>query len=97
MITAREARKLINKDVAIEECKRRTEESIIKAISKGVNKCCLSNTGCYITEDGKVGGCKDAYVDCKSEIKSWLNEYGYKIEPTGYVGGVYQDSEDIVW
>lgn len=97
MLTAREARKLIYKDVAIEECKKRTEAQIREAVSRGLNRVVFSNYSCYITSDGNVGGYKDNYIDCKKEIRSWLEEFGYRIEPTGYVGGVLQDSEDIVW
>lgn len=97
MLTANEARNLIHKDVAIEECKRRTEERIRETIKRGRNSCCLVDTGCYLKEDGTIGNSGDRYVDCESEIKSWLISLGYRIEPTGYSGGVWQLTEDIHW
>ncbi len=97
MISASEARKMINKEVAIEECKRRTEANIMRAIEAGRNKTCLSNTSCYLKEDGTIGTSKDRYVNCEHEIKDWLRSLGYRIEPTGYIGGVLQRTEDICW
>jgi len=97
MINANEARQMIHKEVAIEECKRRTEEKIKGAISRGMSSTCLTTTYCYLKEDGTIGGCNDRYVDCTYEIKQWLKSLGYRIQPTGYCGGVWQDSEDICW
>lgn len=97
MINANEARQMINKDVAINECKRRIEANIRSAIERGQNKTCFTNTGCYLKEDGTIGGCGDRYVDCEYEIKIWLKDLGYRIEPTGYIGGVWQRTKDICW
>lgn len=97
MITASEARKLMYKEVAIKECKHRTEEKIKGAINRGMSRTCLSTTSCYLKEDGTIGGCGDRYVDCTYEIKEWLKSLGYRIEPTGYSGGVWQKTEDICW
>ena len=36
----------------------------------------------------------DAYSD---EIKERFTQAGYRIKPTGYVGGVWQLTEDICW
>ena len=41
MISASEARKLMYKEAAIEECKRRTEEKIKGAINRGMSRTCL--------------------------------------------------------
>ena len=97
MINANEARKRINKEAALNECMRRTEANIMEAIEKGRNKTCLCHTSCYLKEDGTVGGYGDRYVDCEYEIKSWLKGLGYRIDPTGYIGGVWQRTEDICW
>jgi len=99
MISATEARQMINKEVAINECKRRTEAAIMRAVENGRDKTCLEETGCYLKEDGTVGTCSrdGRYIDCKHEIKAWLKDLGYRIEPTGYIGGVLQRTEDICW
>ena len=98
MINANEARKMINKEVAINECKRRIEESIMRAIEAGRDKTCLIDTSCYLKEDGTIGSYSDGRrIDCEYEIKIWLRELGYRIEPTGYIGGVLQRTKDICW
>ena len=98
MMTANEARQKINKDAAINECKRRTEAAIMRAVENGRDKTCLAETGCYLKEDGTVGTSSDGrYIDCKYELKAWLIDLGYRIEPTGYIGGVLQRTEDICW
>lgn len=35
--------------------------------------------------------------DYKDEVREIFIDAGYKIKPTGYIGGVWQDSEDIMW
>jgi hypothetical protein len=97
MFTADEARTMMHKDAAIQECKKRTEEAIQRAVDASLNSCCLSTTSCYLKEDGTVGNSSDRYVDCTDEIKRWLKSFGYKIKPTGYVGGILQNTEDIYW
>lgn len=97
MISASEARQRINKEAAINECKRRIEANIMQAIEAGRNRTCLCHTSCYLKEDGTVGGYGDRHVDCEYEIKQWLKSLGYRIEPTGCIGGVWQRTEDICW
>ena len=97
MINANEARKMINKEVAINECKRITEASIMRAIEAGRNRTCLTSTTCYLKEDGTIGSYGDRRIDCEYEIKSWLKDLGYRIEPTGYISGVWQRTKDICW
>ena len=98
MISASEARQLMIKDVAINECKKRTEKSILEAIKNGYNRVCLHYTTCYIKDDGTVSNdYKGKRIDCEYEIKSWLKDLGYRIEPTGYIGGVWQRTEHICW
>lgn len=40
---------------------------------------------------------KDADKDVYDEIRSNYERAGYKIKPTGYIGGVWQLTEDICW
>lgn len=97
MIDANEARRLVNKDEAVKICKEKTERDIRHAVEQGYNRTCLSHTHCYLKEDGTEGTIYDRRIDCEYEIKRWLESLGYRIEPTGYVGGVWQRTEDIVW
>ena len=64
------------------------------------NKCVnIDISSCsYLKEDGTIGNYLDGRcVDCEYEIKAWLRDLGYRIEPTGYIGGVWQRTEDICW
>ena len=99
MINANEARQKMNKDVALNWCKEQVEKSILRAIENGRNKTCLCDTTCYMNEDGTVGSysTSNRRIDCEYEIKNWLRDLGYRIEPTGYIGGVWQRTEDICW
>lgn len=40
---------------------------------------------------------KDSDKDVYDEIRSKYERAGYKIKPTGYIGGVWQLTEDICW
>lgn len=31
------------------------------------------------------------------DVRRMFEEQGYKIKPTGYIGGVWQETEDIYW
>jgi len=49
------------------------------------------------TQRDKWNANKYNFSDYKDEIKERFIAAGYKIKPTGYIGGVWQDSEDIMW
>lgn len=38
--------------------------------------------------------CKGDHYD---SIKALFQKYGYTFRPTGYIGGVWQDTENICW
>ena len=40
---------------------------------------------------------KDTDKDIYDEIRAKYERAGYKIKPTGYIGGVWQLTEDICW
>lgn len=40
---------------------------------------------------------KDSDKDVYDEIRRKYERAGYKIKPTGYIGGVWQLTEDICW
>ena len=39
----------------------------------------------------------DKYDEFYSEVREMYEKEGYKIIPTGYIGGVWQLTEDITW
>lgn len=49
------------------------------------------------TEQDKWDCYKYSFSDYKDEIKKRFEKAGYIIKPTGYIGGVYQRTEDIMW
>ncbi len=58
----------------------------------------------YSTYQNKWRGVKDAYDSYKyrfddyaDEIKAKFKQAGYIIKPTGYIGGVWQLTEDLMW
>ena len=51
----------------------------------------------YWVQEDKWNARKYNFSDYKDEIKKRFVAAGYKIKPTGYIGGVWQDSEDIMW
>ena len=95
MITAAEAKRIAyenGKEKAIEKCKKWTKSSICEAAERGLTNTCLAYTSAPIEVNGKI-----EYFNCEDEIKTWLRSLGYRFKPTGYCGGVWQDSEEICW
>lgn len=46
------------------------------------------------------GGDYSGYVpfdDYKDEVRRKFRSAGYTVQPTGYIGGVWQDTESIIW
>ena len=62
----------------------RVDRQIQKAIDNGYNYA-------YFACD------KDIDTDVYEEIRSKYESAGYKIKPTGKIGGVWQLTEDIYW
>lgn len=97
MILASEARKLTesNEDYIeyFEEWKKETEKRIIKAAKQGLRKVVFNE---HVLIINKEKGIK-RFVDFEIEGKLYLEKLGYKIVPTGIIGGVMQLTEDIIW
>jgi hypothetical protein len=68
----------------IEKIEAKVDECIRKAVKNGTN-------GCYFPCD------KEGDADVYDEVRSKYERAGYKIKPTGYIGGVWQKTEDIYW
>lgn len=52
-------------------------------------------------QEAKEKGLTSAYFGASSEYKDDLKQLyhqkGYRFKPTGYIGGVWQQTEDICW
>ena len=83
---------------------------IKKCASDGRHDCCFDASAYYHIPSGKVFGTLDKnwkpkdwdfhkyrFDDYASEIKKKFQQAGYIIKPTGYIGGVWQLTEDICW
>lgn len=68
----------------IAEIEERVDECIKIAVKN-------SQTECYFPCD------KDYDKDVYDEIRSKYENAGYKIKPTGFIGGVWQLTESICW
>ena len=75
----------------------------------GDRKMCFDASAYYHIESDKVFGTFDKswkpreykfpyrFDDYADEIKVKFRQVGYIIKPTGYIGGVWQLTEDICW
>lgn len=53
----------------------------------------------YSVEHGRHEACFPVNKDNTyyQDVRGMFEEQGYKIKPTGYIGGVWQETEDIYW
>lgn len=87
-------------------------DKIQKAAEKGYHSCCFDATVYYENSTGKLyysyqdkwRGQAEAYNshkyrfdDYQDEVKKRFQKAGYIVKPTGYIGGVWQLTEDICW
>lgn len=75
----------------------RAVESVMRAIEKasqnGYRKTCFNpSVYWYETEYGIR-----TFMSFDNEVKKEFKKHGYWFEPTGYVGGVWQRTENICW
>lgn len=83
---------------------------IQKKAKEGQNCCVFDATVYYNKRNGKITGnlpkgynpdeydCyKYSFDSYKDEVKERFESYGYVVKPTGYIGGIWQDTEDIYW
>ena len=76
---------------------KRAVESVMRAIEKasteGRRKTCFNPSAYwYETESGVR-----TFMTFEDEVKSEFQKHGYRFEPTGYIGGVWQRTENICW
>ncbi len=62
-------------------------DAIQRANDRKQNRCLFYDSGMY---DGQ-------HYEFAHEMKEWLESLGYRIVPTGYIGGVWQLSSDVTW
>lgn len=72
----------------IDYCIKWIEYHIKEANERGQNRTCLTHVGKTI--DG-------VYINVEDDIKRILKAHGFSIKPTGYIGGVWQRTEDVCW
>ena len=83
---------------------------IEKAVSEGSHKTNFNGYICYHKPSGEIyhrqkpewkwEDCDNyhySFRDYRDEVKAAFVKAGYIIKPTGYIGGVWQNSEDICW
>ena len=75
-----------NRQKKIAEIEERIDRAIQKAMDEGRHSCCFL---CDL-----YGEMDAPFYD---EIKEKYLRGGYIIKPTGYIGGVWQRTEDICW
>ena len=71
--------------------------SVVRAIkeasAQGRRDCCFNPSAYwYTTEDGVR-----TFIRYDEEVKAEFMKKGYTFRPTGYIGGVWQRTEQICW
>ena len=76
---------------------------IVSTSKKGYRKTCFYVSGGYYNTHSKTITYKDDgsqyhhWDDYKRDVEKVFVAAGYVIKSTGYVGGVWQKTEDIMW
>lgn len=105
-----ELKNKITSEMVIDELSKRLMKEINIASQNGCHKCTFYVCGVYgNTKTGEFPKKITSEVlhspdytyfrfdDYSDEVKKRFIEAGYRIKPTGYIGGVWQLSEDICW
>lgn len=69
-------------------------DEIVETVNRGIRRAVEQGShSCYFACS------KDSYSEIPfyEEVRSRFERAGYRIEPTGYIGGVWQRTEHIVW
>ena len=95
--SALEMKEISTKNKRYEEGYEQAIKSVMRAIKdaseRGYRKTCF-NPRAYYYKDGL--GVRHR-MDFYNEVKEEFEMNGYRFKPTGYVDGVWQQSEDICW
>lgn len=95
--SANELREVATKNQHYEVGYKKAVESVMRAIERasenGLRKTCFNPSAYwYETEYGTR-----TFMKFDDEVKAEFKRYGYRFEPTGYIGGVWQRTENICW
>lgn len=95
--SANEVREIATQNEHYEMGYKQAVESVMRAIEKasqeGRRKTCFNPSAYwYETEYGTR-----TFMRFDDEVKSEFKKHGYTFEPTGYIGGVWQRTENICW
>lgn len=72
-------------------------ESVMKAIerasAKGYRETCFNPSAYWYETDNGLR----TFMRFDDEVKNEFKKHGYTFKPTGYIGGVWQRTEQICW
>ena len=105
IIPARELNPITKEDIVSMFCDNLMER-IKKANAEGQRDICFTSASIYL-QDGKLvsrytGNDREhapyyLFSDYADEVATRFRAAGYTIKPTGYIGGVWQRTQDIIW
>ena len=81
---AKEVRKITEQNDLYQEKINKAVSYIIKDIE-------------YASNQGMSSTCFSCSYDIREDVKVLFLEKGYSFRPTGYIGGVLQNTEQITW
>lgn len=108
--TPKELKAKITSSMIVDRLCEKLMEEITEVNNKGGHKCTFYVCGIY--GNNKTGDFPKKitsevlhspdytyfrFDDYSDEVKKRFIEAGYRIKPTGYIGGVWQLTEDIYW
>lgn len=91
IINANELNTITRKDIVDMFC-----EKLMKQISNA-NKNNERSTVFWTSYIDLSNGTTVRFDDYADDIKKVFTSHGYVVKPTGYIGGVWQLTEDIIW
>lgn len=94
---ASEQREIAAKNEHYQKGYKKAVESVMRSIERaslqGKTKTCFNPSAYWYKTQYGV----DTFIDFYDEVKEEFKKHGYRFEPTGYVGGVLQKTENICW
>lgn len=96
VLTANDAKALSNKngrDEKIQKAIQQIEEKVKRACEKGKNEICFG------TKEEYGGKCYsiEGKLERLPEVRQHFINQGFTFKDTGYIDGVYQHTEDMIW
>lgn len=93
--SAQEMRMTTNEihDKALTEAVQSVVNAINNANKKGYRHTCFSPSAYWYTNDCGIR----TFMRVDDEVKAIFKMRGYTFKPTGYIGGVWQRTEEICW